>query len=82
VKLGLRGRDVVEVLEGIRVGDVVVSANFLIDAESNLKAASVNLVDRPQSANQAKASGETCTRRRDVRCDSLPNRSAPRDDDA
>lgn len=40
VKLGLRGRDAVEVLEGIDVGDeVVVAANFLIDAESNLKAA-------------------------------------------
>lgn len=40
VKLGLRGQDKVEVLEGLKEGDkVVVAANFLIDAESNLKAA-------------------------------------------
>lgn len=40
VKLGLRGEDNVEVLEGLREGEeVVISANFLIDAESNLKAA-------------------------------------------
>ncbi|MBK7649049.1 MAG: efflux RND transporter periplasmic adaptor subunit [Betaproteobacteria bacterium] len=40
VKLGQRGSDFVQVLEGIKEGEsVVVSANFLIDAESNLKAA-------------------------------------------
>ncbi|MBN8936560.1 efflux RND transporter periplasmic adaptor subunit [Rhodopseudomonas sp. BAL398] len=40
VKLGHRGGDYVEVSEGLAEGDpVVVSANFLIDAESNLKAA-------------------------------------------
>jgi Cu(I)/Ag(I) efflux system membrane fusion protein len=40
VKLGARGDDYVEVREGIRGGEqVVVSANFLIDSESNLKAA-------------------------------------------
>jgi membrane fusion protein, copper/silver efflux system len=40
VKLGLRGDDYVEVLEGVREGEqVVVAANFLIDSESNLKAA-------------------------------------------
>ncbi len=40
VKLGARSDDYVEVLEGVREGeDVVVAANFLIDAESNLKAA-------------------------------------------
>ena len=40
VKLGLRGDGYVEVSEGIKEGElVVVSANFLIDAESNLKAA-------------------------------------------
>jgi RND family efflux transporter MFP subunit len=40
VKLGARSDDYVEVLEGVRDGeDVVVAANFLIDAESNLKAA-------------------------------------------
>ena len=40
VKLGARSDDRIEVLEGVRDGEmVVVAANFLIDAESNLKAA-------------------------------------------
>ncbi len=40
VKLGLRDRHLVEILDGLQDGDeVVVAANFMIDAESNLKAA-------------------------------------------
>ena len=40
VKLGVQGKDYVEVLAGVGEGEkVVVTANFLIDAESNLKAA-------------------------------------------
>lgn len=40
IKLGMYADDYVEVLEGLTAGEaVVVSANFLIDAESNLKAA-------------------------------------------
>jgi len=40
VKLGMRAGGYVEVLEGVAAGEqVVVRANFLIDAESNLKAA-------------------------------------------
>lgn len=40
VKLGQRGDNYVEVIDGVRDGEpVVVAANFLIDAESNLKAA-------------------------------------------
>ena len=40
VKLGMRADGYIEVLDGIKSGEtVVVSANFLIDAESNLKAA-------------------------------------------
>jgi Cu(I)/Ag(I) efflux system membrane fusion protein len=40
VKLGHRGGGYVEVREGVTEGEpVVVSANFLIDAESNLKVA-------------------------------------------
>jgi Cu(I)/Ag(I) efflux system membrane fusion protein len=40
IKLGRRGDGYVEVLEGVSVGEeVVTSATFLIDAESNLKAA-------------------------------------------
>jgi Cu(I)/Ag(I) efflux system membrane fusion protein len=39
VQLGVRTDDYVEITEGIGEGEkVVVSANFLIDAESNLKA--------------------------------------------
>jgi len=40
VKLGQRGEDAVEILQGVEEGErVVVAANFLIDAESNLRAA-------------------------------------------
>jgi Cu(I)/Ag(I) efflux system membrane fusion protein len=40
VRLGDKGSGYVEVLEGVSPDEkVVVSANFLIDAESNLKAA-------------------------------------------
>lgn len=40
VKLGVRSDDYVEVLAGVKEGElVVVAANFLIDSESNLKAA-------------------------------------------
>ncbi len=40
VKIGLRGGGFTEIREGVAEGDrIVVAANFLIDAESNLKAA-------------------------------------------
>lgn len=40
VRLGMRDYEQVEILDGVQRGDqVVTSANFLIDAESNLKAA-------------------------------------------
>jgi len=40
VGLGIRGEDMTEITKGIAAGDrVVVSANFLLDAESNLNAA-------------------------------------------
>ena len=40
VKLGMRGDGMTEITQGVAEGDrVVVAANFLIDAESNLKAA-------------------------------------------
>lgn len=40
VKLGLRGDGFVEIRDGLKAGEkVLVAANFLIDAESNLKAA-------------------------------------------
>ncbi len=40
VKLGARSDNFIEVIEGVKDGErVVVAANFLIDAESNLKAA-------------------------------------------
>ncbi len=53
VKLGARGGDFVQVLEGVKEGEtVVVSANFLIDAESNLKAALSGL-QAPEAAKPA-----------------------------
>jgi Cu(I)/Ag(I) efflux system membrane fusion protein/cobalt-zinc-cadmium efflux system membrane fusion protein len=40
VKVGARSDDRIEVTEGVREGEqVVIAANFLIDAEANLKAA-------------------------------------------
>ena len=61
VKLGARGRDLVEVREGLRAGDrVVVSANFLIDSESQLKAALSNLTDAdPQPSGPAATGAQT-----------------------
>ncbi|SFD32042.1 membrane fusion protein, Cu(I)/Ag(I) efflux system [Bosea sp. CRIB-10] len=45
VKLGRRGAGRVEIMEGVAAEDrIVVSANFLIDAESNLKAALQSLI--------------------------------------
>lgn len=45
VKLGARNDEHVQVLQGVREGEpVVVAANFLIDAESNLRAALGGLV--------------------------------------
>lgn len=50
VKLGMRGGDQVEILDGVTEGEeVVTSANFLIDAESNLKAA-LQAFTQPASA--------------------------------
>jgi Cu(I)/Ag(I) efflux system membrane fusion protein len=58
VKLGARSDEYVEVREGIAEGDVVVvAANFLIDAESNLKAALSGLTAAPEAgAKLAKTS--------------------------
>jgi Cu(I)/Ag(I) efflux system membrane fusion protein len=50
VHLGRRGDDWVQILDGIRPGDrVVVGANFLIDAESNLRAALQGFADGAKS---------------------------------
>lgn len=56
VKLGIRGEAYVEVREGLKAGEkVVVAANFLIDAESNLKAALQGFTaDAPQPAGEGK----------------------------
>ena len=55
VQLGLHGDNWVEVLDGIKAGDsVVVGANFLIDAESNLRAALQGFTDgdKPKPGQQ------------------------------
>lgn len=59
VKLGVRGDGFVEVTEGLAAGDLVVtSANFLIDAESNLKAALKGFTaDAPASTDTKPMSG-------------------------
>lgn len=49
VKTGARADDYVEITEGVKQGErVVVTANFLIDAESNLKAAVSGFQAAPQ----------------------------------
>jgi membrane fusion protein, copper/silver efflux system len=54
VKLGMRGDSFTEILEGIKVGEqIVVTANFLIDAESNLKAALQAFTAEPQEAAES-----------------------------
>jgi Cu(I)/Ag(I) efflux system membrane fusion protein len=60
VKLGQRGEGYIEIREGITERDAIVtSANFLIDAESNLKAALKGFAEAesPQEANPS--SGKT-----------------------
>ncbi|BDA84295.1 hypothetical protein Sa4125_18370 [Aureimonas sp. SA4125] len=48
VEIGARGTDVTEITTGIQAGDrVVTGANFLIDAESNIKAALSALDPKP-----------------------------------
>lgn len=51
VRLGQRGSEFVQVLDGIREGEMVVAAaNFLIDAESNLNAALGGMQPAPEAA--------------------------------
>ncbi|WP_314958239.1 efflux RND transporter periplasmic adaptor subunit [Bradyrhizobium cosmicum] len=58
VKLGRRGDGHVEIRDGLAEGDAVVtSANFLIDAESNLKAALKAFSDAGNARDGDKATG-------------------------
>mgnify|MGYP000613269758 CR=1 FL=1 len=53
VKIGMRNAAYAEVLNGVKEGEkVVVSANFLIDSESNLRAALKNFTAPDQKSNQ------------------------------
>jgi membrane fusion protein, copper/silver efflux system len=57
VKTGARSENHVEIREGVRDGEqVVVAANFLIDAESNLKAAVTGMTAPPAPAAAGSAS--------------------------
>lgn len=59
VKVGVRGEGYTEIRDGVAVGDrVVTAANFLIDAESNLKAALQSLA-APKDDRQALSAGDT-----------------------
>ena len=60
VKVGARSDDRIEVTEGVREGEqVVIAANFLIDAESNLKAAVGGFGHAAHGANPAISSDTT-----------------------
>jgi len=59
VKTGQRGNGFVAILDGVAEGEkVVTAANFLIDAESNLKSALQSLTMAQETSNQDKASME------------------------
>ncbi|MEE7494780.1 efflux RND transporter periplasmic adaptor subunit [Methylobacterium oryzae] len=59
VKIGVHGEGYTEIRDGVAVGDrVVTAANFLIDAESNLKAALQSLA-APKDDRQAAIAGGT-----------------------
>ena len=61
VKLGMRSDGYVEVMDGVKDGEeVVVGANFLIDAESNLKAA-IGGFGHAAHGTQAKPAAGTAT---------------------
>ncbi|MCJ2087727.1 efflux RND transporter periplasmic adaptor subunit [Methylobacterium sp. E-005] len=58
VKIGIRGAGYTEIRDGLAVGDrVVTAANFLIDAESNLKAALQSMA-APKDDRQALRTGD------------------------
>ncbi len=60
VRIGTRGDGYVEVLDGVKPGEqVVVSANFLIDAESNLRAALQSFTSGPKSGVANPSNGDT-----------------------
>jgi Cu(I)/Ag(I) efflux system membrane fusion protein len=59
IKLGHRGEGYVEVRDGVAEGEpVVVSANFLIDAESNLRAALKGFAEAGAPASSDQSTGE------------------------
>jgi membrane fusion protein, copper/silver efflux system len=56
VKVGVRGEGYTEIRDGLQAGEqVVTAANFLIDAESNLKSALQSMATRAPAAPQAQA---------------------------
>ena len=68
VKVGVRGDGFVEIAEGIKAGEnVVVAANFLIDAESNLKAALSSFTADPRTPDTSTAAGEAAMIARIIR---------------
>ena len=53
VVLGVEAEGVYEVVEGLRAGErIVTSAQFLIDSESNLKAALAGMVGEPKGEHK------------------------------
>ena len=72
VKLGGRSDSRVEVLDGVKAGDSVVSsANFLIDAESNLKAALGGFADAGKTAAVSASAAKTTGHRAEGTVDSV-----------
>ena len=78
VKIGAASENYVEVLDGVREGEqVVVTANFLIDAESNLKAATGGLGGHAGHGAAPGSAGSAAPATPPVSAPTLPSVSAP-----
>jgi Cu(I)/Ag(I) efflux system membrane fusion protein len=77
VKLGARSDTYVEVIEGVKDGEpVVVAANFLIDAESNLKAALGGLTpSAPPAPPAASAAAKAASHQAEGKLDAIDIKS-------
>ena len=77
VEVGARGENYVEIVKGLKAGEmVVVAANFLIDAESNLKAAIGGMGAPPTAASAPAAARATVGHRAEGRVDDIDLQAA------
>jgi Cu(I)/Ag(I) efflux system membrane fusion protein len=76
VEVGSRGADYIEIVRGVRDGEqVVVAANFLIDAESNLKAVVGNMAASAAAAAPSKVTAATVGHKASGSIDSIDSKA-------